>query len=38
MGKNSFRPKNRVRPISNALKAYAKMVTSADTGAIRIVE
>jgi dihydroxy-acid dehydratase len=38
MGKNSFKPKNRVRPISNALKAYAKMVTSADTGAIRIVE
>jgi dihydroxy-acid dehydratase len=38
MGKKSFKPKNRVRPISNALKAYAKMVTSADTGAIRIVE
>jgi dihydroxy-acid dehydratase len=38
MGKSSFMPRKRIRPISNALKAYAKMVTSADTGAIRIVE
>jgi len=38
MGKNSFRPRKRIRPISNALKAYAKMVASADTGAIRMVE
>ena len=38
LGKSSFMPRKRIRPISNALKAYAKMVTSADTGAIRIVE
>ncbi|HJX70758.1 MAG TPA: dihydroxy-acid dehydratase [Bacteroidales bacterium] len=38
MGKNSFLPRKRVRPVSNALKAYARMVTSADTGAIRIAE
>lgn len=31
----SFTPKNRDRKISKALKIYAKMVTSADTGAIR---
>lgn len=37
-GKDSFMPKKRIRPVSNALKAYARMVTSADTGAIRIAE
>ena len=37
-GKDSFMPGKRVRPVSNALKAYARMVTSADTGAIRIAE
>ncbi|MBN2349971.1 MAG: dihydroxy-acid dehydratase [Bacteroidales bacterium] len=31
----AFTPKARVRKISNALKAYAHLVTSADTGAIR---
>ncbi|MBN2214104.1 MAG: dihydroxy-acid dehydratase [Bacteroidales bacterium] len=38
MGKKSFMPGKRVRPVSNALRAYARMVTSADTGAIRIAE
>lgn len=38
LGKNGFMPRKRIRPVSNALKAYAKMVTSADTGAVRIVE
>jgi dihydroxy-acid dehydratase len=38
MGKKSFMPRKRVRSVSNALKAYARMVTSADTGAIRIPE
>ncbi len=34
-GEKAFTPKNRERKISKALKAYATMVTSADTGAIR---
>ena len=34
-GKNAFTPKSRNRQISNALKAYALLVTSADTGAVR---
>lgn len=38
LGSNSFFPKKRIRPISNALKAYAKFVTSADKGAIRIID
>ena len=36
-GKNAFKP-NRDRMISKALKAYASMVSSADKGAIRIIE
>jgi dihydroxy-acid dehydratase len=36
-GKNAFKP-NRERYISKALKAYASMVSSADLGAIRIIE
>lgn len=36
-GKDAFKP-DRVRPISKALKAYASMVSSADLGAVRIVE
>ena len=36
--KNAFTPHERNRQISKALKAYAKMVSSADKGAIRIVE
>lgn len=36
-GKNAFKP-DRKREVSNALKAYASMVSSADKGAVRIVE
>ena len=36
-GKEAFKPK-RDRQISKALKAYASMVSSADKGAIRIIE
>ncbi|MBN8649509.1 MAG: dihydroxy-acid dehydratase, partial [Caulobacterales bacterium] len=34
-GKAAFTPQNRERFVSNALKAYAAMTTSADTGAVR---
>ena len=34
-GKQAFTPKNRKRTVSAALKAYAALVTSADTGAVR---
>ena len=34
-GKAAFTPKNRKRQVSAALKAYAALVTSADTGAVR---
>lgn len=34
-GKEAFTPKNRDRIISNSLKAYASMVTSADKGGVR---
>jgi dihydroxy-acid dehydratase len=37
-GKNAFRVTGRDRKVSKALKAYASMVTSADQGAIRIIE
>jgi len=37
-GKDAFKPKDRNRVISKALKAYASMVASADMGAVRIVE
>lgn len=36
-GKDAFKP-NRERYVSKALKAYASMVSSADLGAIRIIE
>ncbi|MDU1890682.1 MAG: dihydroxy-acid dehydratase [Dysgonomonas sp.] len=36
-GKDAFKP-NRDRVISKALKAYASMVSSADLGAVRIIE
>jgi dihydroxy-acid dehydratase len=36
-GKNAFKP-NRERYVSKALRAYASMVSSADLGAIRIIE
>ncbi len=38
LGKNSFIPTQRNRFVSNALRAYAKLVTSADTGAIRKID
>ncbi|NMP16267.1 dihydroxy-acid dehydratase [Thalassotalea sp. Y01] len=34
-GKHAFKPVNRVRPISYALKTYAMLATSADMGAVR---
>jgi len=37
-GSKAFTPPYRQRNISKALKAYAKMVSSADKGGIRIVE
>ena len=36
-GKQAFTPKGRKRVVSAALKAYAALVTSADTGAVRDV-
>ena len=35
--KEAWKPKNRDRNISKALKAYASMVSSADQGAVRII-
>lgn len=37
-GRKAFTPPFRVREVSKALKAYASMVSSADKGAMRIVE
>ncbi|MDO5653611.1 MAG: dihydroxy-acid dehydratase, partial [Brachymonas sp.] len=37
-GKNAWKPVNRDRVVSAALRAYAAMTTSADTGAVRDVE
>ncbi|MDR1516893.1 MAG: dihydroxy-acid dehydratase [Dysgonamonadaceae bacterium] len=37
-GKNAFTPKDRNRVISKALQAYASMVSSADKGAVRVIE
>ncbi len=36
-GKNAWKPASRQRPVSAALRAYAAMTTSADTGAVRDV-
>jgi dihydroxy-acid dehydratase len=36
-GKDAFKPKDRNRVVSQALKAYASMVSSADKGAVRII-
>jgi dihydroxy-acid dehydratase len=36
-GKQAFKPIGRDRVVSPALQAYAAMVTSADTGAVRDV-
>jgi dihydroxy-acid dehydratase len=37
-GTKAFTPQVRQRMVSKALRAYAKMVSSADKGAVRIVE
>ena len=37
-GKDAFTPPHRKREISKSLKAYAAMVSSADRGAVRIIE
>jgi dihydroxy-acid dehydratase len=37
-GKKAFKPQNRERIISRALKAYARFAASADQGAVRILE
>ena len=37
-GDNAFTPPNRQREVSKALKVYASMVSSADRGAVRLVE
>ena len=37
-GKDAFTPTGRDRMVSKALKAYASMVSSADRGAIRLIE
>ncbi|MFB6319397.1 dihydroxy-acid dehydratase [Saccharicrinis sp. FJH54] len=37
-GKDAFTARDREREVSNALKAYSKFVTSADRGAVRIIE
>ncbi|NLW32319.1 MAG: dihydroxy-acid dehydratase, partial [Fibrobacter sp.] len=36
-GEKAFKPVNRDRKISEALKAYAFMASSADQGAVRVV-
>lgn len=36
-GNNAYKPKNREREISNSLKIYSKFVSSADRGAIRLI-
>lgn len=38
LGKNAFMPKDRNRIVSKALRAYAHMVSSADKGAVRMVD
>ncbi|WP_163717354.1 dihydroxy-acid dehydratase [Mangrovibacterium lignilyticum] len=37
-GKDAFKPVNRQRNISKALKAYASLVSSADKGAVRLID
>jgi len=37
-GKDAFKPKDRNRVISKALKAYASLVSSADKGAVRMID
>ena len=37
-GNDAFKPKDRNRVVSKALKAYASMVSSADKGAVRMID
>jgi len=37
-GKDAFKPKDRTRVVSMALRAYASMVSSADKGAVRMLD
>jgi len=37
-GKDAFKPKDRNRVVSTSLKAYASMVSSADKGAVRLID
>ncbi len=37
-GKDAFKPKDRNRVVSTALRAYASMVSSADKGAVRLID
>jgi len=37
-GKDAFKPKDRNRIVSKALRAYASMVSSADKGAVRMID
>jgi len=37
-GKEAFKPKDRNRVVSLALRAYASMVSSADKGAVRMID
>lgn len=37
-GKKAYQPENRNRNISKALKAYASLVSSADKGAVRLID
>jgi dihydroxy-acid dehydratase len=37
-GKDAYRPVGRDRNISKALKAYASLVSSADMGAVRLID
>lgn len=37
-GKDAFKPKDRDRVVSKALRAYASMVSSADKGAVRMID
>jgi len=37
-GKDAFKPKDRNRVVSKALRAYASLVSSADKGAVRLID
>ena len=37
-GNDAFKPKDRNRVVSKALRAYASLVSSADKGAVRMID